>query len=65
VTLERPYIVCDRCGHQVMAQVEKPRECENCGSVALWAFPNAEAADVHSQRVVERNDASDTLAMES
>jgi hypothetical protein len=65
MTLERPYIVCDRCGHQWKAEHEEPRKCENCASEALWAFPAYDAADLHSERVVERNDAADTLAMES
>lgn len=60
--LDRPYIVCDRCGHQWTAAVEEPRECENCGSTALWAFPDPDAADGHSQHVVERNDSADTHA---
>lgn len=56
--LERPYITCDRCGHQWTADVEEPFECENCGSRALWAFDDPEKADIHSQYVVERNDSA-------
>lgn len=51
--IERPYIVCDHCGHTWESPHEEPRTCEACNHAALWAFPNLTAAEDHSQFVVD------------
>lgn len=50
--LERPYMVCDRCGHVWCAAVEVPSRCEGCGHGVLWSFPSLEEAEELSEHVV-------------
>jgi hypothetical protein len=50
---DRPYVVCDTCGHMWSVWVE-PAECENCSHDALWAFPTVDAALAQSRLVRDR-----------
>ena len=50
---DRPYIVCDRCGHLWSVWVE-PAVCGDCDSRKLWFFPTVDAAVTRSRLVRER-----------
>ena len=50
---DRPYIVCDRCGHLWSVWVE-PTVCGDCDSKVLWAFPSLPEALTHSRMIRER-----------
>jgi len=47
---DRPYIVCDSCGHLWSVWLQ-PTTCGTCGSTALWAFPTQSRAVERSRLV--------------
>ena len=50
---DRPYIVCDSCGHlwAVWFKPTRNTTCQTCESTALWAFPTKDAALQQSRLV--------------
>ena len=51
--IEKPYVVCDRCGHLWSVWVE-PMVCGDCDSRKLWFFPTVDQAVTRSRLIRER-----------